>query len=73
MEEKRKKLSEKEKEKFKIVKEEAIKDCVEQMKDYARYLKKPVRRVIDGKIIVVHPDGKICKDITLDNFFENES
>ena len=71
MEEKRKKLSEKEK--FKIVKKEAIKDYIEQMKHYAKYLRKPVSRVIDGKKVIVYPSGKVFKNITLSDFLENES
>ena len=69
MGEKEKELSESEK--FKIVKAEAIKDFIEQWKNYARYIKKPVKKMIDGKIIIFFPNGKIFKNVSLDDFLND--
>jgi hypothetical protein len=52
----------------KISKEEALKIYILDLKSHAKYLNKPVKKTIDGKTIVVHPDGRITKDINLDDF-----
>ena len=57
------------KNKYKIIdKKEHIKDILEYYKELAKDFKKPIKRVLNGKEIIVYPDGKIYKNIDLNDF-----